>query len=119
MQVWFTVIYSYLQQNVKVYSRHSGGIVTYDLVNEVLKDADVPPMLGAMDTDWDCIDYDGSYFFHSDKIFELRDEFQKEISLSLPNDADFNCICPIEDKNTEHLKQYVQSLVTGKSSSVS
>lgn len=113
------VLPTYLQQNVKVYSRHSGGIVTYDLVNEVLKDADVPPMLGAMDSDWDCIDYDGSYFFHSDKIFELRDEFQKEISLSLPNDADFNCICPIDDKNTEHMKQYVQSLVTGKSSLVS
>lgn len=120
LQVMFLfVIYLYSPQNVKVYSRHSGGIVTYDLVNEVLKDADVPPMLGAMDSDWDCIDYDGSYFFHSDKIFELRDEFQKEISLSLPNDADFNCICPIEDKNTEHLKQYVQSLVTGKCSPIS
>lgn len=101
-------------QNVKIYSRHSGGVVTYDLVNEVLKDADVPPMLGAMDSDWDCIDYDGSYFFHSDKIFELRDEFQKDITLSLPNDADFHCICPVEDKNTEQLKQFVQSLVTGK-----
>ncbi|KAH8409510.1 hypothetical protein KR222_007368 [Zaprionus bogoriensis] len=103
-----------LINNVKVYSRHSGGVVTYDLVNEVLKDADVPPMLGAMDSDWDCIDYDGSYFFHSDKIFELRDEFQKEIFLSQPLDVDFSCICPIEDKNSEHLKQFVQSLVTGK-----
>ncbi|XP_030565497.1 uncharacterized protein LOC115765894 [Drosophila novamexicana] len=101
-----------LINNVKIYSRHSGGVVTYDLVNEVLKDADVPPMLGAMDSDWDCIDYDGSYFFHSDKIFELRDEFQKDITLSLPNDADFHCICPVEDKNTEQLKQFVQSLVT-------
>ncbi|XP_002003620.2 uncharacterized protein LOC6577670 [Drosophila mojavensis] len=101
-----------LINNVKIYSRHSGGVVTYDLVNEVLKDADVPPMLGAMDSDWDCIDYDGSYFFHSDKIFELRDEFQKDIALSLPNGADFHCICPVEDKNTEHLKQFVQSLVT-------
>ncbi|KAH8266493.1 hypothetical protein KR044_008054 [Drosophila immigrans] len=101
-----------LINNVKIYSRHSGGVVTYDLVNEVLKDADVPPMLGAMDSDWDCIDYDGSYFYHSDKIFELRDEFQKDISLSLPHDVDFSCFCPIEDKNTEQLKQYVQSLVT-------
>ncbi|XP_030238621.1 uncharacterized protein LOC115562040 isoform X2 [Drosophila navojoa] len=69
-------------------------------------------MLGAMDSDWDCIDYDGSYFFHSDKIFELREEFQKDIALSLPNGEDFHCICPVEDKNTEHLKQFVQSLVT-------
>ncbi|SPP79135.1 uncharacterized protein LOC117582445 [Drosophila guanche] len=101
-----------LINNVKIYSRHSGGVVTYDLVNEVLKDADVPPMLGAMDSDWDRIDYDGSYYYHSDKIFELRDEFQKEISLSLPDDADFHSLCPVEDKHTEQLKLSVQSLVT-------
>ncbi|EDW03452.1 uncharacterized protein LOC6562267 [Drosophila grimshawi] len=101
-----------LINNVKVYSRHSGGVVTYDLVNEVLNDADVPPMLGAMDSDWDCIDYDGSYFFHSDKIFELRDEYQTDISLTMPNNVDFDCVCPVEDKNTDQLKLFVQSLVT-------
>ncbi|ALC38452.1 Saf6 [Drosophila busckii] len=101
-----------LINNLKVYSRHSGGVVTYDLVNEVLKDADVPPMLGAVDSDYDCINYDGSFFYHSDKIFELRDEFQKKIKLSLPRDEDFGCSCPIEDKSTEQLKMFVQSLVT-------
>lgn len=89
-------------------------MVTYDLVNEVLKDADVPPMLGAMDSDWDRIDYDGSYYFHSDKIFELREEFQKEITLAMPGDADFHSFCPVEDKHLEQLKQVVQNLVTGE-----
>jgi len=97
---------------VKIYSRHSGGVVTYDLVNEVLKDADVPPMLGAMDSDWDRIDYDGSFYFHSDKIFELSAEFQKEINLCSPDDADFQSICPVEDRHTDQLRQCVQSLVT-------
>ncbi|XP_017132554.1 uncharacterized protein LOC108149462 isoform X1 [Drosophila elegans] len=101
-----------LINNVKIYSRHSGGVVTYDLVNEVLKDADVPPMLGAMDTDWDRIDYDGSFYFHSDKIFELSAEFQKEINLCTPDDADFQSICPVEDKHTDLLRQCVQSLIT-------
>ncbi|KAH8412891.1 hypothetical protein KR009_006530 [Drosophila setifemur] len=103
-----------LINNVKIYSRHSGGVVTYDLVNEVLKDADVPPMLGAMDSDWDRIDYDGSYYFHSDKIFELREEFQKEITLCIPGDADFQSFCPVEDKHVEQLKEVVQNLVTGR-----
>lgn len=97
---------------MKIYSRHSGGVVTYDLVNEVLKDANVPPMLGAMDSEWDRIDYDGSFYFHSDKIFELREEFQKEISLALADDDDFQSICPVEDKHTEQLKLCVQNLVT-------
>ncbi|XP_017046128.2 LOW QUALITY PROTEIN: uncharacterized protein LOC108091444 [Drosophila ficusphila] len=101
-----------LINNVKIYSRHSGGVVTYDLVNEVLKDADVPPMLGAMDSDWDRIDYDGSFYFHSDKIFELSAEFQKEIHLSTPYDADFQSICAVEDKHSDQLRQCVQSLVT-------
>ncbi|KAH8324336.1 hypothetical protein KR074_005788, partial [Drosophila pseudoananassae] len=101
-----------LINNVKTYSRHSGGVVTYDLVNEVLKDGDVPPMLGAMDSDWDRIDYDGSYYFHSDKIFELREEFQTEITLEVPGDADFHSFCAVEDKHLEQLKQVVQNLVT-------
>lgn len=101
-----------ISQNVKIYSRHSGGVVTYDLVNEVLKDADVPPMLGAMDSDWDRIDYDGSFYFHSDKIFELSAEFQKEVNLCTPDDADFQSICPVEDKHMDQLRQCVQSLVT-------
>ncbi|XP_068141530.1 uncharacterized protein Saf6 [Drosophila tropicalis] len=101
-----------LINNVKIYSRHSAGIVTYDLVNEVLKDADVPPMLGAMDSDWDRIDYDGTYFFHSDKIFELREEFQKDIELKLPNDVDFHSICPAEERNTNELQQFLKSLIT-------
>ncbi|XP_020800807.1 uncharacterized protein LOC110178126 [Drosophila serrata] len=101
-----------LINNVKIYSRHSGGVVTYDLVNEVLKDANVPPMLGAMDSEWDRIDYDGSYYFHSDKIFELREEFQKEISLAMADDVDFHSIRPVEDRHTEQLKLCVQNLVT-------
>ncbi|XP_073827004.1 SAGA factor-like TAF6 isoform X2 [Musca autumnalis] len=100
-----------LVNNIKTYARHSGGVVTYDLVNEVLKDSDVPPCLGAMDSDWDRIDYDGSYFFYSDKILELRDEYQREVSFSIPHGPDFKSYWPVDDKYMEQIKKYVPSLL--------
>lgn len=51
-------------QNLKTYTRHSGGKLTVDLANEVLKDNDVPPVIGAGINNWDQIDYDGTYYFH-------------------------------------------------------
>lgn len=88
--------------------------MTYDLVNEVLRDCDVPPCLGAMDSDWDRIDYDGSYFFYSDKILELRDEYQKDVTFSVPIGADFKSSWPLEDKHMEDVKKYIPSLIYGK-----
>lgn len=54
----------FILQNLKTYTRHSGGRLTADLVNEVLKDSDVPPAVGAGNTQWDHIEYDGTYYFH-------------------------------------------------------
>lgn len=53
-----------VSQNLKTYTRHSGGKLTVDLTNEVLKDADVPPVIGAGINNWNQIDYDGTYYFH-------------------------------------------------------
>lgn len=84
------------------------------MVNEVLRDSDVPPCLGAMDSDWDRIDYDGSYFFYSDKIIELRDEYQKDVTFNLPQGPDFKCSFPVEDKYLENIKNYVPAFIYGK-----
>ncbi|XP_065357227.1 uncharacterized protein Saf6 [Calliphora vicina] len=100
-----------LINNIKTYARHSGGNITYDLVNEVVRDSDIPPCLGAMDSDWDRIEYDGSYFFYSDKIIELRDEYQKDVTFNLAQGADFKCSWPIEDKHMENLKKYVPAFI--------
>ncbi|XP_023303402.2 uncharacterized protein LOC111685374 [Lucilia cuprina] len=100
-----------LINNIKTYARHSGGSITYDLVNEVLRDSDVPPCLGAMDSDWDRIDYDGSYFFYSDKIIELRDEYQKDVTFNMPQGADFKCSWPMEDKHMENIRKYVPAFI--------
>lgn len=88
-------------------------MVTYDLVNEVLKDADVPPCLGALDSDWERIDYDGTFYYYSDKILELRDEYQREISFDRPMEKDFRCLWPIEEKQLEYLKEYVPNMIYG------
>lgn len=57
------------------------GRVTYDLVNEVLKDCDVPPIVGANNEPWDKIEYDGVYFFNSDEVLDLREEYIKDVSM--------------------------------------
>uniref|UniRef100_A0A182M638 Uncharacterized protein n=1 Tax=Anopheles culicifacies TaxID=139723 RepID=A0A182M638_9DIPT len=74
-----------LANNIKTYSRHSSGRVTFDLVNEVLKDSDVPPIVGANNQPWDKIEYDGAYFFNSDEVLDLREEYIKHISLEQHN----------------------------------
>lgn len=38
-------------------------MLTGDLVNEVLKDADVPPIIGTGTGLWSSIEYDGTYFY--------------------------------------------------------
>lgn len=88
-------------------------MVTYDLVNEVLKDADVPPSLGAMDSDWERIDCNGTFYYYSDKILELRDEYQREITFERPLEKDISYSWPIEEKQMEHLKEYVPNMIYG------
>lgn len=60
---WFAVR---LFQNLKIFAHNSGGKLTADIVTEVLKDSDVPPVLGTRSacTDWKVLDYDGTCYFH-------------------------------------------------------
>uniref|UniRef100_A0A1Q3FAV6 Uncharacterized protein n=1 Tax=Culex tarsalis TaxID=7177 RepID=A0A1Q3FAV6_CULTA len=74
-----------LANNIKTYSRHASGKVTYDLVNEVLKDCDVPPIVGANNEPWDKIEYDGVYFFNSDEVLDLREEYIKDVTMEQSN----------------------------------
>lgn len=59
--------------------------MTYDLVNEVLKDCDVPPIVGANNEPWDKIEYDGVYFFNSDEVLDLREEYIKDVTMEQSN----------------------------------
>ncbi|XP_055543921.1 uncharacterized protein LOC129729397 [Wyeomyia smithii] len=74
-----------LTNNIKTYGRHSSGKITYDLVNEVLKDCDIPPIVGANNEPWDKIEYDGVYFFNSDEVLDLREEYIKDVTIEQSN----------------------------------
>ncbi|XP_065094029.1 uncharacterized protein Saf6 [Ochlerotatus camptorhynchus] len=74
-----------LANSIKTYTRHSSGRVTYDLVNEVLKDCDIPPIVGANNEPWDKIEYDGVYFFNSDEVLDLREEYIKDVTMEQSN----------------------------------
>jgi len=50
---------------IKTFSRHSGGKVTADLVNEIFKEANIPPALGTNDSNWEKLNQNGTIFFHS------------------------------------------------------
>ncbi|XP_055839846.1 uncharacterized protein LOC129907593 [Episyrphus balteatus] len=99
-----------LIKNIRTYSMHSGGTVTSDLVNEVLKDSDCPPVLGPMDTEWDRIDYDGSFFFNSDKVIELRNEYQKDVQITMPMGPPFMSTWPIQGGHRELMHSFMQSI---------
>ncbi|XP_055642282.1 uncharacterized protein LOC129779052 [Toxorhynchites rutilus septentrionalis] len=74
-----------LANSIKTYSRHANGKVTYDLVNDILKDCDVPPIVGANSEPWDKIEYDGVYFFNSDEVLDLREEYIKDVTMEQSN----------------------------------
>lgn len=51
-----------LVNSLQAYTLHSGGILTTSIVNEVLKDFNVPPITNAESTkdDWEKINYNGN-----------------------------------------------------------
>lgn len=70
-----------LVNNIKVYATKSSGKVTVDLVNEVLKDANVDPILGVSFSFWDRIESDGTYFFNYDEEVDLQEEYTKDVTV--------------------------------------
>lgn len=70
-----------LANSIKTFSTNSSGTVTVDLVNEVLKDANVDPVLGASFSFWDRIEVEGTYFFNYDEVVDLQEEYTKDIAI--------------------------------------
>lgn len=68
--------------NLKTFTRHSGGKLTTEIVNEVLKDCDIPPAVGAHDpaNEWKPLECEGSFFYQADDVLDLRDEYLNEVS---------------------------------------
>lgn len=66
-------------QNIKTFATKSSGHVTVDLVNDVLRDMNVDPILGASNSFWEKIEYDGTYFFNYDEVVDLQEEYAKDL----------------------------------------
>lgn len=101
-------------QAIKVYSRHAGGDhVTVDLVNEVLKDMNINPVLGANSSNWDTIECYGNYYFNSDRSVYLREEYLQEYHLEQPGPSAVTSSWVVEDQISDDLLDLFDKLCDG------
>lgn len=110
--------------------------MTTDIVNEVLKDCDVPPVIGARagNSEWSRVDYDGSFYFHvvscksvlkkekfdihlnvlspeKDEIIDLRDEYLKDISSIQCGPLSLECSWITSQRNAKDLTKLWKSII--------
>lgn len=54
-----------------MFTKHSGGTLTTDVVNEMLKDCDTVPIIGIRTgtTRWNHLDYDKTFYYHEVSYF--------------------------------------------------
>lgn len=101
--------------------------MTTDLVNVVLKDMSVAPILGASCSPWDTIDdcdqddeattvndQPGTYYFNSDRIVDLRDEYTKEYQMLQPGPTGVTSTWCVEDEISEDLLDLFDKLCDGE-----
>lgn len=101
--------------------------MTTDLVNVVLKDMSVAPVLGASSSNWDTIDCDsdsandgdgsagsGSYYFNSDRVVDLREEYMKEYQMLQPGPTSVTSTWCVEDEVSEDLLDLFDKLCDGE-----
>lgn len=88
--------------------------MTTDLVNVVLKDMNVAPVLGANSSDWDTLDCGGGYHFNSDRVVDLREEYLKEYQMLQPGPTRVTSTWVVEDEISEDLLDLFDKLCDGK-----
>ncbi|XP_063696508.1 uncharacterized protein LOC134827677 [Culicoides brevitarsis] len=79
-----------LVNNIKTFATKSSGRVTFDLVNNILRDMNVDPILGASSSFWEKIEYDGTYFFNYDEVVDLQEEYAKDVVVDEPGPIGLN-----------------------------
>uniref|UniRef100_A0A336MWW2 CSON005369 protein n=1 Tax=Culicoides sonorensis TaxID=179676 RepID=A0A336MWW2_CULSO len=90
-----------LVNNIKTFATKSSGRVTVDLVNDVLRDMNVDPILGASNSFWEKIEYDGTYFFHYDEVVDLQEEYAKDLVIEEPGPISLS-VNWLGQPNTQH-----------------
>lgn len=90
-------------------------------MNVVLKDMNVPPVLGANSSNWDTLDcsaddqYDDGpvsspYFFNSDRVVDLREEYMKEYQMLQQGPTSVTSTWCVEDDVSEDLLDLFEKL---------
>lgn len=102
-----------LINNLKTFTRHSGGKLTTSIVNELLKDCNVPPAIGAHAThkEWKRFDCDGQFFYQDDDVIDLREEYLKEATLTQMGPLTLEANWVSNQRNFKDLTKLWQSIM--------
>lgn len=99
--------------NLKTFTRHSGGKLTTSIVNELLKDCNVPPIMGANtgQHEWKRLDYEGTYFYPGDDVIDLREEYLREETLTQSGPLTLEANWVSNQRNFKDLTKLWQSIM--------
>lgn len=99
--------------NLKTFTRHSGGKLTTGIVNELLKDCNVPPIIGAHATnrEWKRFDLEGTFYYQADEAIDLRDEYLKDVSMTQNGPLTLEANWVSNQRNFKDLTKLWQSIV--------
>lgn len=125
---------------MKSFARHSGGRLTCDIVNEVFKECQVPPIYGAHEGSNDWIEIEDQPFHFlvpgtessstsastsadkdcfyvnsdTDRILNIGEEYMKSSDFSLPLvDLQLSGTWQVDKKHIDLLLEFVENLVNG------
>lgn len=99
--------------NLKTFTRHSGGKLTTNIVNELLKDCNVAPVVGAHGTnhEWTRFESDGTFFYQSDEVIDLREEYLKDVTVTQNGTLTLDANWVSNQRNFRDLTKLWQSII--------
>lgn len=99
--------------NLKTFTRHSGGKLTTSIVNELLKDCNVPPVIGAHGTnrEWKRFDCDGTFYYQADDVIDLREEYLKDVTVTQSGPLTLEANWVSNQRNFKDLTKLWQSII--------
>ncbi|XP_055316588.1 uncharacterized protein LOC129576090 [Sitodiplosis mosellana] len=99
--------------NLKTFTRHSGGKLTTSIVNELLKDCNVPPIIGANagHREWKRLDFEGTYFYPGDEVIDLREEYLRDETLTQHGPLTLEANWVSNQRNFKDLTKLWQSIM--------
>lgn len=99
--------------NLKTFTRHSGGKLTTSIVNELLKDCNVPPAVGAHGTnhEWKRFDCEGTFYYQSDDVIDLREEYLKDVTVTQSGPLTLEANWVSNQRNFKDLTKLWQSII--------